>query len=347
MLDRGPVFVFGSNEQGRHGAGAAKYAVDHYGAKEGIGVGHVGNSYALPTKNHYIQTLPLNIISEYVDQFLEYARNNPSYWFMMTKIRCGLAGLREEDILPMFGAIENIPGNVDLPMDWDLRIGRKSARIALFENLCPADTIARRYFKSKPTDTGFALSTPLEKIEFLWDSSRSRSQNLHEAYRFGIRKHLISPVLDPENDGVTHINIYSGAKTKLGKFLSNFTHSKIVIDGEEFASIEAYWYWLLSDKSERDILKPLFGAKAKETGKSLQTIEVTQDINFIPKVARAIEYKIKSNDKVRQAMKESHLPFVHYYCFGNAPNVKVNTPNNHLWIIDLIETIRQELKESE
>lgn len=49
--DANTIFVFGSNPEGRHGAGAAKVAVDRFGAKYGQGEGLQGNSYALPTKD--------------------------------------------------------------------------------------------------------------------------------------------------------------------------------------------------------------------------------------------------------------------------------------------------------
>jgi hypothetical protein len=45
------IFVFGSNPEGRHGAGAAKVATDHYGAILGRGRGIMGKSYGLVTKN--------------------------------------------------------------------------------------------------------------------------------------------------------------------------------------------------------------------------------------------------------------------------------------------------------
>ena len=45
------IFVFGSNPEGRHGAGAAKFALRHCGARYGQGRGLQGQSYALPTKN--------------------------------------------------------------------------------------------------------------------------------------------------------------------------------------------------------------------------------------------------------------------------------------------------------
>lgn len=50
-LDKNSIFVFGSNPEGRHGAGAAKFALDNFGAIYSNGRGIQNNSYALPTKN--------------------------------------------------------------------------------------------------------------------------------------------------------------------------------------------------------------------------------------------------------------------------------------------------------
>jgi len=49
-LEENEIFVFGSNPEGRHGAGVAKVAMA-FGAKYGIGRGLQGQSYALITKN--------------------------------------------------------------------------------------------------------------------------------------------------------------------------------------------------------------------------------------------------------------------------------------------------------
>ena len=48
--DANTIFVFGSNPEGRHGAGAAKIAREKFGAIYGQGEGLQGNAYALPTK---------------------------------------------------------------------------------------------------------------------------------------------------------------------------------------------------------------------------------------------------------------------------------------------------------
>jgi hypothetical protein len=109
------IFVFGSNLAGRHGAGAAKYAMRHHGAQYGHGVGKVGNSYAIPTKDENIKTLPLGVISYYVAMFLNYARKHPQLEFELTPIGCGLAGYTPKDIAPMF---KDAPSNVKKPKEF-------------------------------------------------------------------------------------------------------------------------------------------------------------------------------------------------------------------------------------
>jgi len=111
-LEDGEIFVFGSNESGIHGAGAAKLAFDKFGAIWGVGVGHEGKTYAIPTKDFNIKTLDLVEIQDYVKEFLEYADKNPDFTFLVTKIGCGLASYQEIDIAPLF---KGYPLNVILP----------------------------------------------------------------------------------------------------------------------------------------------------------------------------------------------------------------------------------------
>ena len=66
------VFVFGSNLSGRHGAGSALEARKRHGAIYGRGVGPQGASYAIPTKDRDLQTLPLEVIADYVRDFLAF-----------------------------------------------------------------------------------------------------------------------------------------------------------------------------------------------------------------------------------------------------------------------------------
>jgi hypothetical protein len=114
----GHVFVFGSNLAGRHGAGAALYAVKHYGAKYGVGEGRTGDAYALPTKDAQLRTLPKDEIKQAYIRFRKYASRSDDQ-FLLTPVGTGLAGYGLEEIrellIPTGG-----PGlrNVWLTGDW-------------------------------------------------------------------------------------------------------------------------------------------------------------------------------------------------------------------------------------
>jgi hypothetical protein len=107
-MAKNDVFVFGSNDSGIHGAGAAAFAYKSKGARYGQSYGHYGQSFAIPTKDVDIVTLPLDRIKDYVTGFLAYARGHRKLEFQVTCIGCGLAGLSHKDIAPMFvGAPKN------------------------------------------------------------------------------------------------------------------------------------------------------------------------------------------------------------------------------------------------
>lgn len=109
------VFVFGSNLAGRHGMGAALAARQKFGAVYGQGIGRQGQSYGIPTKGHFLRTLPLDVIEKHVNDFLAHARDNPEVTFHVTPIGCGLAGYCPEDIAPMF---RGAPKNCELPLEF-------------------------------------------------------------------------------------------------------------------------------------------------------------------------------------------------------------------------------------
>lgn len=102
------IFVFGSNLAGRHGAGAAKLAMNKFGAKYGIGAGLTGQCYAIPTKDHTVLSLSLFSIAQYIFFFQQLAKVNPDLEFLVTRLGTGLAGYHDYQIAPMFrGSTEN------------------------------------------------------------------------------------------------------------------------------------------------------------------------------------------------------------------------------------------------
>lgn len=106
-LKENEIFVFGSNLAGIHGAGAAKLALQKFGAILYQGVGLQGKSYAIPTKDQKIQTLSLDQISGYVDDFIAFAKANSHLIFLVSAIGCGLAGYKEEQVAPLFKQVKD------------------------------------------------------------------------------------------------------------------------------------------------------------------------------------------------------------------------------------------------
>ena len=103
------VFVFGSNIRGQHMGGAARVAFDKFGAVWGQGVGLQGQSYAIPTMEGGV-----DYVAGYVDEFVLFAKAHPEMFFWVTRIGCGIAGFREEEIAPLFEAASDLD-NVALP----------------------------------------------------------------------------------------------------------------------------------------------------------------------------------------------------------------------------------------
>lgn len=111
------IFVFGSNLEGIHGAGAALFAKEKHGAIMGRGEGLHGNSYALPTCAAPGQPLTLDAIKFHVDRFLNFANTEigAEHQYQVTRVGCGFAGYKDSEIAPMF---IDAPDNVWLPSAW-------------------------------------------------------------------------------------------------------------------------------------------------------------------------------------------------------------------------------------
>lgn len=104
IMPQNGVFVFGSNSDGIHGAGAAKMAKDYFGAKNGIASGLMGRSYAIVTKKDFKTKKSSSIeeIEDEVNKFYEFAKEHKELKFFVTEIGCGLAGYNYTEIAPLF-----------------------------------------------------------------------------------------------------------------------------------------------------------------------------------------------------------------------------------------------------
>ena len=111
-LKENEIFVFGSNLEGSHDGGAAKLAYNRFGAVWGLGTGIQGRSYAIPTMQGGVET-----IRPYVDAFIQFAKQNTTLTFLVTRIGCGIAGFRDEEIAPLFEDALDLE-NVILPKEF-------------------------------------------------------------------------------------------------------------------------------------------------------------------------------------------------------------------------------------
>lgn len=114
-LKENQIFVFGSNLAGRHGAGAARTAVEKFGAIMGVEEGITGQSYAFPTLTTRLEKREMSALELSRDEFYHCAKENPNKEFLMTPVGTGLAGYSHDEMKSLF---ENPPANVILPPEW-------------------------------------------------------------------------------------------------------------------------------------------------------------------------------------------------------------------------------------
>lgn len=112
-LAPGEIFVFGSNMEGMHGGGAARYANKNFGAEWGVGEGLTGRTYALPTMEGKAS------MKQAVEHFTSCAKEHPELTFLVTAIGCGIAGYMPEEVAPLFKDAAQLE-NIYLPqLFWD------------------------------------------------------------------------------------------------------------------------------------------------------------------------------------------------------------------------------------
>jgi hypothetical protein len=114
------VFVFGSNTDGVHVAGAAKTAHQQFGAIWGVPRGLFGQSYAICVTDLKVGTYrsyPITQIEKEVNEFLDIARKTPDLEFLVTAFGTEKAGYEIYEIAHLFYD-KIIPQNVLLPQSF-------------------------------------------------------------------------------------------------------------------------------------------------------------------------------------------------------------------------------------
>lgn len=142
---------------------------------------------------------------------------------------------------------------------------------------------------------------------------------------------------DPNEEGITHINIYSKAQSPLGRILSNFDRRCLSTSIGHFQSVEGLIFYL---GCFDDRLRSAHGYTAKALGEQLDRgIRLPDDV-FRRLVVEAMESKANKKE-VKPLLKNSTLPFTHYYHYGT----KIIHLPKWEWQVDEWEKIRTVLKE--
>ena len=110
-LEKGQIFVFGSNAAGMHGGGTAYTAMQLFGAILGQGDGLQGQSYAISTMEG------IDAMRDNIYRFIGFARQHPELTVLVTRIGCGIAGYKVSDVAPLFADAVDVK-NICLPLDF-------------------------------------------------------------------------------------------------------------------------------------------------------------------------------------------------------------------------------------
>jgi len=156
-------------------------------------------------------------------------------------------------------------------------------------------------------------------------------------------------VLDygPLTDGVTHINIYTKGKTKLGRDLTNLSrHGFEMKSYGSFECVEGFWYYYLTGCKHEEFRK-YNGFTAKTEGQKLREDRIDKDGLAEPDkevIREAIRCKLRQNLDILEELIESELPLTHYYYYGEESNCKIVRLHQYDWIVQEIERIRKVCK---
>lgn len=116
-LKENQVFVFGSNMNGNHAGGAARLAVEKFGAIMGQAEGLQGQSYAIPTLDKDMEKVTEEELITYLGNLRNFANKHPEKEFLLTAIGTGIAGF-DTNYMAYMVLRTNLPGNVTIPEEF-------------------------------------------------------------------------------------------------------------------------------------------------------------------------------------------------------------------------------------
>lgn len=149
------------------------------------------------------------------------------------------------------------------------------------------------------------------------------------------------------------LNIVSTSKNEAAQLLSNFAHTPFILDNLRYHSVEGFYVSLkFSDAKKRLEMAKLFGAEAKNAGKSDKPTETTYGGVTIKMgspehqalIGRAIKAKIEQNPEVARALIESY-PRELIHDTGRPDHPKTNFPATVF--VKILTELREEFRQKE
>ncbi len=154
-------------------------------------------------------------------------------------------------------------------------------------------------------------------------------------------------MINDNDDGVKFINIYSKGKTNLGQQLTNLHEFEFRFDNITFNSVEQAWHFykfagqpeiankILAISNPFECLK---FAKANKTDGSTET---ALSFGFKLLMEDVIRTRIECDENLTNMLRNSWLPFEHYYAYGTKVH---DQRDKYEWLIQIFEKIRNELQ---
>lgn len=154
-------------------------------------------------------------------------------------------------------------------------------------------------------------------------------------------------MLRSPDDGVNLINIYSKGKTSLGRRLTNMHHFTFRYDNIEFISVEQAWHFykfcghpeianqILQFKNSFECLKFARANKQEDSAEYVQT-PIFQEL-----MKDVIRTRIECDIELQNMLRNSWLPFEHYYVYGDKIQ---DQRDKYGWLIEIFEDYRTELQ---
>lgn len=164
-LSKCEIFVFGSNLEGEHMGGAARFASEMFGAEWGVGDGPTGQCYAIPTMHGGLED-----IRPYTEKFIAYAKAHPMNRFLLTRVGCGIAGFKDSDMAQLFEDVLDIP-NIAYPRQWmpymcvDHTLGLKTPNVKKAAPSVVSDTVLKRLCEQHLYEIGAGINSYLPNIK--------------------------------------------------------------------------------------------------------------------------------------------------------------------------------------